>query len=217
MELDGPRWGPAAGGTPTELVVICHGVGANGDDLIRIAPSLAACLPHAAFAAPDAPSLHDSGSGRQWWSLADRTPSVMEAGVRRAAPYLDRFIDAELARLGLAADRYALVGFSQGAMMVLFTGLRRNTPPRAILAIAGALLAPQSLAAELRYRPPVMLLHGEADDVVPPQRSRDADEVLRRAGIPVETVFVPSLVHNIHETDLARGADFLGTAFATIR
>jgi phospholipase/carboxylesterase len=214
--LWGPRWGPAAGGAPTELVVICHGVGADGADLIRIAPFLGQRLPHAAFAAPDAPFVHDSGSGRQWWSLADRTPTVMDAGVRRAAPYLDRFIDAELTRLGLPADRYALVGFSQGAMMVLFSGLRRQTAPRAILAIAGALLGPQSLAAELRQRPRVMLLHGEADDVVLPQRSRDAEVVLRQVGVSVESVFVPGLVHNIHVTDLARGADFLAAAFATI-
>ena len=115
---------------------------------------------------------HESGFGRQWWSVEDRTPAVMEAGVRRAAGFLDAFIDAELARLGLPAEAYALMGFSQGAMTVLFTGLRRPTAPRAILAFSGALVAPESLTAELANRAPVLLVHGEADDVVPVHRSR---------------------------------------------
>lgn len=215
MHLDGPRWGPAVGGTPTELIVICHGLGADGHDLIGLAPVLGQTLPHAAFAAPDAPFPHDSGFGRQWWSVADRTPSVMEAGVRRAAPYLDRFIGTELARLGLPVDRYALVGFSQGAMTVLFTGLRRPGAPRAILAYSGALLAPETLAAELAARPPVLLIHGEVDDVVPPQRSRDAEQALKRAGVTVDSHFIPGLGHGIDDMGLALGAEFLHRAFAT--
>ena len=108
-------------------------------------------------------------------------PPVMEAGVRRAAGFLDAFIDAELARLGLPAEAYALMGFSQGAMTVLFTGLRRAAAPRAILAFSGALIAPETLAAELANRAPVLIVHGEADDVVPVHRSRDAEAALRAA------------------------------------
>ncbi|HEY6433562.1 MAG TPA: phospholipase, partial [Acetobacteraceae bacterium] len=192
-ELEGLRWGPASKGTARQLVVICHGLGADGHDLIDLAPSWGHALPDAVFAAPDAPFPHDSGLGRQWWSVADRTPSVMAAGVRRAAPYFDRFIDAELRRLALAEDAYALVGFSQGAMMVLFTGLRRRIAPRGILGFSGALLVPEQLAAELTHRPPVLLVHGEVDDVVPAQRSRDAEQVLAQASVPVESVFVPGL------------------------
>ena len=143
---------------------------------------------------------HESGFGRQWWSVADRTPVVMEAGVRRAAGFLDAFIDAELVRLGLPAEAYALMGFSQGAMTVLFTGLRRAVAPRAILAFSGALVAPERLAAELANRAPVLLVHGEADDVVPAQRSRDAEAALRAANVPVEAVYVPRLGHGIDDT-----------------
>ena len=215
LPLDGPRWGPVRRGAPKQLVVICHGIGADGHDLISLAPSWGQALPDAVFAAPDAPFLHDSGFGRQWWSVADRSPPVMEAGARRAAPFLDRFIDDEITRLGLPPDAYAMAGFSQGAMMVLFAGLRRPTPPRAILAYSGALVAPASLAAELANRAPVLLVHGEADDVVPVARSHDAEAALTAAGVPVESVFVPGLGHGIDDTGVSMGALFLQRGFAS--
>jgi phospholipase/carboxylesterase len=215
MALDGPRWGPASKGTPKQLVVLCHGLGADGHDLIDLAPTWAHALPDAAFVAPDAPDPCDLAPvGRQWWSVADRTPAVMDAGARRAASFLNPFLDAELARLGLPADAYALMGFSQGAMTVLFTGLRRAVAPRAILAFSGALLAPDSLAAEITHRPPVLLVHGEADDVVPASRSHDAEAALRALNVPVEAAYVPRLGHGIDDTGLSMGALTLQRAFA---
>ncbi len=139
----------------------------------------------------------------------------MGAGVRRAADLLGTFIDAELARLSLPDTAYALMGFSQGAMTVLFTGLRRAAAPRAILAYSGALLAPEALAAGLANRAPVLLVHGEADDVVPVARSRDAERALRAAGIPVEARYVPGLGHGIDDAGISLGALFLQRAFAT--
>jgi phospholipase/carboxylesterase len=213
-ELDGPRWGPASKTAPQQLVVLCHGVGADGHDLIDLAPTWSHAVPDALFVAVDAPFPHDSGFGRQWWSVADRTPSVMEVGVRRAAAFLNAFIDTELARLGLPPDAYALMGFSQGAMTALFTGLRRAVAPRAILAFSGALIAPDSLATELANHAPVLLVHGEADDVVPAHRSRDAEQALLAAGVPVEAAYVPRLGHGIDDTGLAMGALALQRGFA---
>ena len=213
-ELDGPRWGPASKAAPKQLVVLCHGLGADGYDLIDLAPIWSHALPDALFASVDAPFPHESGFGRQWWSVEDRSAAVMEAGVRRAARCLDAFIDAELARLGLPAEAYALMGFSQGAMTVLFTGLRRPVAPRAILAFSGALVAPESLTAELANRAPVLLVHGEADDVVPVHRSRDAEAALRAADVPVEAAYVPRLGHGIDDTGLSMGALALQRAFA---
>ncbi len=213
-ELDGPRWGPASKGVPKQLVVLCHGLGADGHDLIDLAPTWSHALPDALFVSVDAPFPHESGFGRQWWSVADRSPPVMEAGVRRAAGYLNAFIDAELARLALPPEAYALMGFSQGAMTVLYTGLRRSAAPRAILAFSGALVAPDSLAAELTNHAPVLLVHGEADDVVPVHRSHDAEAALRAANVPVEAVYVPRLGHGIDDTGLSMGALTLQRAFA---
>ncbi len=214
-ELDGPRFGPASRGTPRQLVVLCHGLGADGHDLIDLAPTWGRALPDAAFVAPDAPYPCDMAPmGRQWFSLANRTPVRVEAGIRRAAPALDRFIDAELARLSLPADAYALMGFSQGAMMVLFTGLRRPVAPRAILAFSGALVASEALATELTNRAPVLLVHGEADEIVPVSRSRSAAAKLRAVGVPVEETYSERLGHGIDDAGLTAGALFLQRGFA---
>ena len=212
-DLDGPRWGPKAG-KPAQLVVLCHGLGADGHDLIDLAPHWSGAVPHAAFAAPDAPEQCDqSPTGRQWFSVADRTPARMLAGVTIAATDLNAFIDAELARLGLPPTAYALMGFSQGAMTALFTGLRRPHPPRGILAFSGALMG----AGDLPVRddpPPVLLVHGEEDGVVPVERSRLAEAALRTHGVDVQALYCPRLGHGIDEAGLSTGALFLQRIFA---
>ena len=214
VELQATRWGPAAGGAAKQLVVLCHGVGADGHDLIDLAPHWGNTLPEAAFAAPDAPEPYDGAPfGRQWWAIGDRDPARMAAGAAAARPLLDAFINAELARLDLPATAYALVGFSQGAMMVLYAGLRRAVAPAAILAYSGALVAPEGLAGRANSAP-VLLIHGEADDVVPLSRSRDALSALQAAGVPVQAIFTPGLGHGIDPAGLASGAAALRRAFS---
>ncbi|MGH7051865.1 MAG: alpha/beta hydrolase [Acetobacteraceae bacterium] len=214
--LDGPRYGPKDGRAPAQLVVLCHGVGADGHDLIDLAPYWSAALPEAAFAAPDAPEPYaEAPQGRQWFDISDRAPAHLAAGVRRGARALDLFVDAELKRLNLPADAYALMGFSQGAMTVLFAGLRRDPGPRAILAFSGALVAPETLARERRNLAPVLLVHGEADEVLPASRSREAEQALVAAGVPVEALFRAGLGHGIDDAGLSAGALFLQRAFAT--
>lgn len=216
-ELDGPRLPPRSGGTARQLVVLLHGVGADGADLIGLAPILAEALPDAAFVAPDAPSPCDMAPfGRQWFSLQDRSPARLAAGVRAAEPALRAFVESELSRLSLPPSALALVGFSQGAMTALHIGLRLAEPPAAILAYSGALLAPDSLAAEVAARPPppVLLVHGELDDVVPAHASRMAATALLAAGVPVESLYIPSLDHSIDDNGLAAGVATLLRAFA---
>ncbi len=212
--LEAIHWGPASKAKPRQLVILCHGIGADAYDLIDLAPSWRHACPDALFAAVHAPFQHDSGFGRQWWSVADRSPAVMEAGVRTAAVYLDGFIDAELNRLGLPAEAYAIMGFSQGAMISLFTGLRQIAAPRAILGFSGALIAPETLAAELASRAPVLLVHGEADEAVPVSRSRDAEAILRANGVPVDAHYIPGLGHGIDDTGISLGALALQRGFA---
>lgn len=212
--LDALHWGPASKRQPRHLVVLCHGLGADAYDLFDLAPEWGDACPDAIFASVQAPDMHYSGFGRQWWAVADRRPEVMEGGARSARRFLDAFLDAELARLGLPADAYALMGFSQGAMTVLFTGLRRPVAPRAILAYSGGLIAPDTLAAELANRAPVLLVHGELDPTVPASRSRDAEALLTDLGVPVESAFVPGLGHGIDDTGIAMGRLALQRAFA---
>jgi phospholipase/carboxylesterase len=218
--LTGPRFGPATPGPPRQLVVICHGVGANGQDLIALAPVLAAALPHAVFAAPDGPEAYDMGQPgdpvewRQWFSLRDWRPHVLAAGVRAARGALDRYLDETLAELDIPPTQYALVGFSQGAMMALFTGLRRPTAPRAILAYSGMLLAPDELKGEMANRARVLLVHGTEDEVVPPEASSIAADVLRAADVPVELIVRGGLGHSIDPEGLAAGARVLREVFS---
>ncbi len=212
--LDGPRWGPMEPGAARQLVVLCHGLGADGQDLIDLAPYWGRALPHAAFVAPDAPEACDMGPfGRQWYSVADRTPERTAAGVAVARAALDEFLDAELARLGLPAEPYALMGFSQGAMTALYTGLRRAVAPRGVLAFSGALVAAERLS-EATARPPVLIVHGEDDEVVPVERSRAAQRALEAGGFAVTSVYSPRLGHGIDDAGLSAGALFLQRVFA---
>lgn len=212
--LDAIHWGPASKGNVRQLVILCHGLGADAFDLIDLAPTWQHACPDALFASVHAPFAHDSGFGRQWWSVADRSPKIVEAGVRHAASFLTGFINDELARLELPTNAYAIMGFSQGAMVALFAGLRQLTPPRAILAFSGALIAPDELQTELTSPTPVLLVHGEADDVVPVARSREAATALISAGVPVEAHYIPTLGHGIDDAAIALGALALQKGFS---
>ena len=211
-KLLGPATGPLAGGAPRQLVVLLHGVGADGQDLIGLAPILAEKLPHALFVAPDAPQPCDMAPyGRQWFSLQDRRPAAMLAGARRTAPLLDGFLDELLGRHGLDESRLAVVGFSQGTMMSLFIGPRRARSPAAILGFSGALLGAEDLPREARGRPPVMLIHGDADDVVPVDALFMAVAGLQAAEIPVQWIIRPGLSHSIDPHGIEAGGKFLAS------
>jgi phospholipase/carboxylesterase len=147
--------------------------------------------------------------GYQWFSVQDRTPAAMLAGVRAAAPILDAYIDEELQKRGLAESDAALVGFSQGTMMSLFVGLRRAAPLAGILGYSGRLIAPELLAGELRSRPPVLLVHGTQDPLVPFDSMTHAEAALHQAGVPVETLACPGIEHAIDPEGLERGGRFL--------
>jgi len=210
FELDGPRYDPASGGAPKQLVILLHGLGADGQDLIGLAPHWGHALPDAAFASPNAPFPCDMAPyGFQWFSVQDRSPETVLAGVRAAAPALDAFIDSELGRCGLAEDKLALVGFSQGTMMSLFVGPRRERQLAGIVGFSGRLIAPELLAGEIRTRPPVMLAHGTMDELVPFESMAVAEKGLKAVGIEVETHACPGIGHGIDQTGLIRGAAFL--------
>ncbi len=210
FELDGPRHGPASGAKAESLIILLHGVGADGDDLIGLAPQLAQVLPGAAFVSPHAPFPCDMAPfGHQWFSLQDRSPAAILAGVRATAPILDGFLDAELARHGLSDDRLALLGFSQGTMMSLFVALRRAKPCAGVLGYSGALVGAGDLAAEVTSRPPVLLIHGEADEVVPFQALPAAVAALEACDVPVTSESRPGLGHGIDQEGLLHGVRFL--------
>lgn len=215
LTLSGPGLAPAAGGRARQLVVLLHGYGADGRDLLGLAPALTPALTHAEFLAPDAPfPCEIAPFGRQWFGFEGRTAEEILAGARAAAAILDPFLDEALAARGLGEGALALIGFSQGAMMALHVALRRARPVAAVAAFSGALIAPELLAAELRSRPPVLLVHGDADPVVPFAAMGAAEEALRAAGVPVTAVRRPGLQHAIDEHGLRLARALLERAFA---
>ena len=214
MELSGPSRAPAAGGKPKHLVVLLHGYGSNGDDLISLAPFFAQALPEAAFLSPNAPfPCEMSPMGFQWFGLEDRSPEMKLGGVRMAAEILNGFLDVELAKRGLEDRDLALIGFSQGTMMSLHVGPRRAGPIAGILGFSGSLIAPHLLAGELKSKPRVFLVHGTADQVVPYGALAQAEKALRDAGLAVETESRPGLVHSIDQVGAQKGALFLRQCF----
>lgn len=215
--LDGPRVAPANGGPARRLVIFAHGYGSNGDDLIGLAPLFAQALPDAAFASPNAPDgVPGYAGGFQWFPISRLDPAETARGVRTAGPALDAFIDAELRRHGLPASACAVVGFSQGTMMGLHVGLRRREPLGAILGYSGMLADPESLGRELPRtpRPPVALVHGDRDDVIPAQALFAAAAGLDAAGVPCLWRLERGLPHSIGPEGLSLGAAFLRDALA---
>lgn len=209
--LDGPRLPPASGRPAKSLVVFLHGYGANGDDLIEIGRLWASVLPDTAFASPHAPEQCPEAppGGRQWFPLSLTDMHLIAEGVREATPGIDAFLDAELARYGLDDSALALVGFSQGAMMALQVGPRRVRRIAGIIAYSGMLAAPESLVETAADKPPILLVHGEADPVVPVIALHAAVSALGAAEFAVEWHVSPNLEHGIDQDGLQMGAGFL--------
>jgi len=219
-ELNGPRLEPRAGGAARQLVVFLHGYGADGNDLIEIGRAWQPLMPHAAFVSPHA--LEPCGQapmGRQWFPLTFRDPDERWRGVNKAAPILEAFLDAELKRRSLPPSSVALVGFSQGTMMALHVGLRRSIAPLAIVGYSGLLVVPSEgdvtkVAPEIRSRPPILLVHGDRDDLIPVEALFLASSGLAALEIPVEWHLSAGIGHGIDQEGLRHGGEFLSRAIA---
>ncbi|MGA7711047.1 MAG: hypothetical protein WCA81_04035 [Rhizomicrobium sp.] len=209
MALSGPRLMPKSG-KATHLVVLCHGYGADGKDLIGLAPHWQRVLPSAAFVAPNAPQACP-GAGYQWFPIARLDPQEMHKGVESASSLLESFVTAELQRLELSADRLAFVGFSQGTMMLLHVGLRTAIRPSAIVGFSGLLtgVPPQAESGS----PPVFLAHGAADPLIPIEALFMTATALGATGHSVQWHVSPGLEHGIDEVGLEIAGAFLVQAF----
>jgi phospholipase/carboxylesterase len=221
-DLDGPRIEPLSRNA-LQLVVFLHGYGADGNDLIEIGRAWQQLLPDAAFVSPHAPQpCAQAPVGRQWFGLTMRDPDERWLGVTTASPLLEQFLDAELKRRNLPPSALALVGFSQGTMMALHVGLRRAIAPAAIVGYSGMLVvakdAPaKTMASQITSRPPVLLVHGESDELIPVPALLMAAEGLAALEVPVEWHISPGIGHGIDNEGLRHGGEFLAKRFRVAR
>jgi len=204
------RYGPMAATKPRQLVVLLHGLGSNGQDLISLAPMLAQGLPNALFVSPDAPFPCDMAPmGHQWFSLQEWTEDAMLRGVEQVRPIVDNYLDKLLKATGLTDRDMALVGFSQGTMTSLYVAARRKNACAGVLGYSGALLGGKGLTEPHIHKIPTCLIHGDADTVVPITAWHQAMTTLKDADFPVEGQIIPRLAHGIEETGIAAGLAFL--------
>ncbi|MCB1531573.1 MAG: alpha/beta fold hydrolase [Alphaproteobacteria bacterium] len=211
-------WGPASGTAPKQIVLLLHGLGSNGRDLISLAPYYAHALPDAVFVSPDAPFACDMvppgyPDSYQWFSLQSRDPEAMLEGAQAAQPILNALIDQLLQQHNLPADQLALLGFSQGTMMSLYSAPRYSQKIAGVLGYSGALLGEGELA-QAKSKPPIHLIHGEADDVVPVAAYAHAKQALEAAGFEISGHTAPGLTHSIDEAGIESGAAFLKEVFS---
>ena len=212
--LQAGRKGPLSGETRS-VVVFVHGYGANGADLLGLADPLGEHLPDTLFVAPDAPeSIPGMPFGYQWFPipwLDGSSEEEAERGMQAAVEDLNAFLDALMVDEDVLPEQVALFGFSQGTMMSLHVAPRREDPVAGIVAFSGRLLSPETLADEVKVKMPVLLVHGDADDVVPPQSLPQAAEALQSAGF--EEVFA----HVMKGTGHGIAPDGLSVALAFMR
>jgi phospholipase/carboxylesterase len=216
--VNGASLKPRFGNPPKKIVLLLHGFGSSGTDMISLAPSWQDALPDALFLAPHAPQRCSMmGAGYQWWGLSGFAPSALAAGASSAAPAIDALIDRKLDQYGLTEADLALVGFSQGTMMALQVGLRRPRPVAAVVGYSGMLTGTYGLARDDTPKPPVLLVHGTTDPVVPIAALHMSESQLKRIGVDVTTHISPGVAHVVDPAGLRLGRDFIVDAFARAR
>ena len=211
--INGASLKPGSGAAPKQIVLLLHGYGSSGTDMIALAPHWQYALPDALFLAPHAPQRCGMMStGYQWWGLSGFAPSALAAGAASAAPAIDAFIDRKLEQYGLSEEDLALVGFSQGTMMALHVGLRRPRAVAALVGYSGMLTATTGIEHTGFAKPPVLLIHGTADPVVPIAALYNAESELKRLGVPVTTHVSPGVAHSVDPVGLRLGREFIAGA-----
>lgn len=214
-KLKGPEQGPLAGLPAKKLMILLHGVGANGNDVFNLVPHFAEALPDTAFFSPDAPFPCDLAPvGLQWFSLKDRREDILIKGLAMAAPYLNQCIDEKMQQYKLQDKDVILMGFSQGTMLALYTALRRKKPLGAVLGYSGALIGIRKLKDDLVSRPPVCLVHGEDDMVVPFLAFQEAVVALQQADFFIHAYSQENVGHGIDPAGLKVGIEFLQHIFS---
>ena len=194
----------------SKLIFILHGYGADSNDLFSIATYWQRFLPDAFFCVPNAPnSCQVNPAGFEWFDLMQTDNDKITQESLVSLEKLQETIDQKLDDLKIEHNKLILVGFSQGTMMSLHVGLRRKSDIGGIVGFSGAMTLPENWEAEITSKPPVLLVHGDVDNVVPVQMMHEAFIALKEFGIDVENHVSPSVMHNIGPDGLQKAMEFL--------
>lgn len=214
-ELSGPEAEPSSGGAAKQLIIFVHGYGADGNDLFGLSQYFAQAAPDAAFISPNAPYRCDGAPhGYQWYDVWMKDPADRLAAIRSTGAIFDNFVGKQLERRGLSEDRLVLIGFSQGTMMSLFTAPRREKAVAGIVGYSGRMESPDLLASEIRSKPPVVMMHGDSDELLAVDEMHAAAGALAACGVEVSTHVRPGLGHGIDETGIRIGLEFVHRVLA---
>ncbi len=208
IEIDGPRLEPKD--QINKLVIFIHGYGSNGEDLISLTEQFYKALPNTAFVSPNAPfKVAGYGPGFEWFPLSTLSYEEKRQGTINNHQHLDAFIDAQKAKYNIEDKDIALFGFSQGTMMALYIAPRRANALGAVIGFSGALTGVEQLDQETKSRPPILLVHGDMDDVVPHKHLAEAKQHLSKNGFNINTHTSKGIGHGIAPDGIALAANFL--------
>jgi phospholipase/carboxylesterase len=212
--LSGPEIKPANGGGPKKIMLLLHGVGANGDNLISLANFFQEDFPDMLFIAPNGPEKFSEGfGGYQWFTYWERSHAQIVQGVEQASAILQSYINQLQDEFELKAEDIILLGFSQGAMTAIQAGLTTQDNCAAILAFSGGIIKVDMNNFEVRSNPPVCLIHGQDDEVVPCSMSQISSDILSNLNVENECHIIPNLQHSIDISGINIAKDFLNRVF----
>ena len=215
VHLDGPRLEPASGSGADSLIILLHGHGSHGGDMIELARALQSWFPNAAFVAPD--GLQAMGGGaRRWFPVTSASLDELAEGAEAARPEIEAFIEAEGKRYGVGRARTVIVGFSQGTIVALNLAIKSQHPLAGIIGFSG-MLAASSVSKATAQATPIALLHGAQHRLIPPSAGATAEVILTRAGFSVTNTVFDGLGHSIDERGLTAGANAIAKALGSGR
>jgi len=221
--IDGPCFGPSSGKKAKSAIIFLHGYGSDGNDLIQLAPNFSNFFPDTAFYSPNGPYQSINGIGREWFSLNNYDPSMikhkkyemneilstMYQGAKESGEILNTYINGIVSKLNISYNSLALIGFSQGTMMALHVGLRQSDRLAAILAYSGIILGESDIKETCKSKPPIMMIHGSQDQLIPVEALHHATNILKNNNIIHESHIINELGHGINDEAIKVGIDFL--------
>ena len=211
--LEGPDHAPLSCGKAVYLVILLHGKGVDGNNVIDIGIEWGAILNKAKFIAPNGPFPdEDTSAGRQWFGIKNADTQQLVSNMNEASEIVNAYLDEILANHHLDDSHLAIVGFGQGATLALHAALRRGKPMGAIVAISGTVQDAEFLAKEIHIKPPTLLVHGDVDPNVSEASMTETQSVLCAMGVPVQTLSKPGEYWGLEEEGIIKIAEFIRQA-----